>query len=266
MKRALLVALIAGLALAAAPSRGVGYPKVVGGPSGSGGVASGSSPTFANLTLTGTEQMATGQNLCLKSGGLNCLSSDGTAVSLNSGRLDGNASTVFVSLDINTGISINYGSSSVAVDSSSVTETTNVANSGTAFASQVRQAIALTSAGSVMERWVNNGVIGGVVDAPSGFFGVMPVTDGGVVELTAVVRAPTPNTAKAEEYGIATLSGSAIAVTFGTPFASAPVCFCDHVAAVPIACGPTAAAAVGSVTFAVAAGSGNVNWRCIGAR
>ncbi len=211
-------------------------------------------------------QMVTGANLCLKSGGLNCISSDGTAPSLNSARLDGNGVNSYISLDVNSGSSINYGNTSISVDSASATIAAAVGDGASAYAMQVRTSSTLSTPGSVMIKVVNNGTTTGVIDAPSGFYGVIPVADGGAVELTTVVRAPTPSTPKAEEYGVAALSGAAATVTFNTPFASAPVCFCNHISATPIACGPTGAASAASVVLAVTAGTGNINWRCIGAR
>ena len=66
------------------------------------------------------------------------------------------------------------------------------------------------------------------------------------------------------ESGAATLSGSAIAVTFNTRFTGHVYCVCSHVAAVPLACGPTAAPTISGTTFAVATGAGDINYYCMG--
>lgn len=69
-----------------------------------------------------------------------------------------------------------------------------------------------------------------------------------------------------EEYGNCTLSASACAITFKNAFGVGPRCTCSHINAVPIPCGPSAAASTTAVTFNVPAGSGVVDWHCIGDR
>lgn len=72
---------------------------------------------------------------------------------------------------------------------------------------------------------------------------------------------------QAIESGTGAMTAGSLAVTFGTAFGAAPICVCSHIAAVPLACGPTAAASTTAVTFAVATGgSTSVNWYCIGQR
>lgn len=72
---------------------------------------------------------------------------------------------------------------------------------------------------------------------------------------------------QAIESGTGSLTASALAVTFGTAFgATHPICLCSHIAAVPLPCGPTAAASTTAVTFAVPTGAGAIDWSCIGTR
>ena len=95
---------------------------------------------------------------------------------------------------------------------------------------------------------------------------ILPATDGGSAEKVAVLRGNI-SAQQAEEFAQGTLVANALAITFNTPFATAPTyCGCSHISAVPIACGPTAAASTTGVTFAVPAGTGDIYWRCIGAR
>jgi hypothetical protein len=93
---------------------------------------------------------------------------------------------------------------------------------------------------------------------------------GGVTLGTRQLAAAAPTDGGAtlvyEEYGNCLLSGSACTATFKNAFSVGPRCTCSHVAAVPIACGPTAVASTTQVTFAVPAGTGSVDWHCVGDR
>lgn len=65
-------------------------------------------------------------------------------------------------------------------------------------------------------------------------------------------------------FGQSTLSSSAVTVTFKTAFGVAPRCTCSHIAAVPLSCGLTATTSTTQAAFAVATGSGAIDWICCG--
>lgn len=85
--------------------------------------------------------------------------------------------------------------------------------------------------------------------------------------LRTIVVHGTGTAAQALEYGSGAMTAGALAVTFSTAFGAAPVCVCNHVKAVPLACGPTSVASATTVTFAVATGgTDTVNYSCAGPR
>jgi hypothetical protein len=66
------------------------------------------------------------------------------------------------------------------------------------------------------------------------------------------------------EYSQSVLTANAVTVTFKNAFTVAPRCTCAHIAAAPLACGLSAAAGTTTAPFAVAAGTGSIDWICCG--
>jgi hypothetical protein len=82
------------------------------------------------------------------------------------------------------------------------------------------------------------------------------------------VHGAQTHSAQAMEFSSATASaGGALAVSFATAFASAPVCTCADQNAAPVSCGISTTATTSGVTFTIgSARADTVKWICVGAR